>query len=81
MTEFNYTDIIGWVATALTLLSFMATKMSILRLINFIGCVFWVAFGMLNKTNPIIVTNIVIATIHMVWYYKWKFLKNNLSNI
>ena len=75
MTEFNYIDLIGWVATALTLLSFMATKMSILRLINFIGCVFWVAFGMLNKTNPIIVTNLVIATIHMGWYYKWKFLK------
>jgi uncharacterized protein with PQ loop repeat len=44
-------------------------------MINFLGCVFWVAFGILNKTNPIIVTNIVIATIHMVWFYKWKFLK------
>jgi hypothetical protein len=75
MFSLNYVDIIGWIATALTLLSFMTTKMSILRLINFLGCVFWVAFGVINKSNPIIVTNIVIAAIHTIWYYKWKFHK------
>ena len=73
MSQLNYIDIIGWVATAFTLFSFMCTQMSTLRLVNFIGCVFWITYGILDKTPPIIVTNLVIATIHMVWYYKWKF--------
>ena len=77
MTNLSFIDIIGWVATAFTLLSFMATKMSLLRLINFVGCAFWIAYGILDKKNPIIVTNVVIATIHLVWYYKWKFQKKN----
>ena len=75
MINLSFIDILGWVATAFTLLSFMATKMSLLRLINFVGCIFWVAYGILDRKNPIIVTNVVIATIHAVWYIKWKFQK------
>ncbi len=70
MSNLTYIDIIGWVATAFTLLSFMATKMSLLRLINFVGCIFWVAYGILDQKNPIIVTNVVIATIHAVWFIR-----------
>jgi len=73
MIAFTYIDVIGWIATALTLLSFLSTKMEVLRMVNLLGCFFWIAFGLLNKTNPIIVTNAVIATIHLVWFYKWKF--------
>ena len=78
MSELTYIDIIGWVATAFTLLSFMCTKMSTLRLINFIGCIFWIAYGVLDSKNPIIVTNLVIATIHLVWYIKLK-IKNKAT--
>jgi hypothetical protein len=81
MSELNYIDIIGWAATAFTLLSFMCTKMSTLRLINFIGCAFWVAYGLFDKKNPIIVTNLVIATIHVVWYIKWKSQKKGAGTI
>lgn len=72
MNPIHFVDIIGWAATLLTLLSFMFSKMTTLRLINFIGCAFWVGYGFLLKSNQVIATNVVIATIHVIWYIKLK---------
>ncbi len=63
-------DIIGWVATAVTMLSFLSHKMLFLRVVNFIACVIWIVYGVLLNMNPVIVTNAVIACIHLHWFYK-----------
>ncbi len=63
-------DIIGWVATAVTMLSFLSHKMLFLRVVNFIACVIWIVYGVLLGMNPVIVTNTVIACIHLHWFYK-----------
>lgn len=61
-------DIIGWVATALTMLSFTAGKMIWLRSLNITACIVWIFYGYLKEMNPIIVTNAVIACIHLFWF-------------
>jgi hypothetical protein len=63
-------EIIGWLATAITMLSFAVNKMLLLRSLNLIACLVWITYGFLEQTNPIIVTNAVIACIHLVWFFK-----------
>jgi uncharacterized protein with PQ loop repeat len=63
-------DIIGWIATAVTMLSFLSHKMLFLRVVNFIACAIWVVYGVLTGMNPVIVTNTVIGCIHIYWFYK-----------
>lgn len=63
-------DIIGWIATAVTMFSFLSHKMLFLRLVNFIACVIWVLYGFLTVMYPVIVTNTIIACIHLYWFYK-----------
>lgn len=57
---------LGWLATAITILSFTVSDMLWLRLINLAGCFTWVVYGLLRKDKPIIVTNFLIATIHFI---------------
>jgi uncharacterized protein with PQ loop repeat len=63
-------EFIGWSATAVTMLSFLSHKMLFLRVVNFIACLIWVVYGYLSHMNPVIVTNVVIACIHIYWFYK-----------
>jgi hypothetical protein len=63
-------EIIGWVATGFTMLSFMVNKMLFLRVLNLIACAVWVVYGVLTHMNPVIATNTAIAGIHLFWFFK-----------
>ncbi len=66
--EFSYTDIIGYIAMALLLISFLMKDVKKLRIVNSIGCAFFVAYGFLLVTSwPIIITNSAIISINL--YY------------
>lgn len=70
MTE---TDVIGWVATALTLSSFIMKEMILLRALNFFGAFAWTCYGIAISNNPMIITNLCIVFIHGIWIIKlWK---------
>ncbi len=71
-------EIIGWVATGVTMLSFTADKMIWLRLLNITACIIWIGYGYFKQINPIIVTNGVIACIHLVWFLK-KYLNKKAN--
>lgn len=58
--------IIGWLATILTILSFTFSDMSLLRIINMSACVTWIVYGFYRKDNPMMVTNFIIALVHLV---------------
>lgn len=74
-------DIIGWVATAITMLSFTAGKMVWLRSLNVTACFIWILYGYVKHMNPIIVTNAVIVCIHLVWFTKFILSKKTSQNV
>ena len=41
------TEILGWIATAVVLLSFTIHDMRRLRLMNMLGCLLWIGYGLI----------------------------------
>jgi hypothetical protein len=69
----NYTEYVGYIASGIVLLSFLMGNIFVLRIINTIGCGFFIFYGVLLGSIPIILTNSAIVLINA--YYL--FLKNN----
>jgi uncharacterized protein with PQ loop repeat len=63
-------EIIGWIATIGTLLSFAVKDMYKLRLINSAASMVWIVYGILKVDNPIIVINSAVIVMHLYWFYK-----------
>ena len=68
----NTIEILGYVATLITLASMMAKNMKLLRILNSIGCILWMSYGIIRNDNPVIVVNSTILIIHLVALYKTK---------
>ena len=68
----NTIEIIGYVATIVTLISMMAKNMNLLRMLNSVGCILWMSYGIIRNDNPVIVVNSTILVIHLVSLYKTK---------
>ena len=58
-------EIIGYIATALVVLSFAMKDLKWLRVINMIGCAVWIAYGLMLDSMPIVITNAGIMLINM----------------
>jgi len=58
------TEIVGYLATFLVMLSFMMKDVTRLRMINAIGCATWIAYGIMLDSYPVIITNIGILAIN-----------------
>ena len=64
----TFTEYIGYLASALVLISFLMKKMTVLRMVNTLGCVCFVAYGiLLHYSWPIIITNVAICMVNV--YY------------
>jgi uncharacterized protein with PQ loop repeat len=68
----NTIEILGYGATLITLASMMAKNMKLLRILNSIGCILWMSYGIIRNDNPVIVVNSTILIIHLVSLYKTK---------
>lgn len=66
------TEILGWTATAVILLSFTIHDMRKLRLVNMLGCILWIGYGFILMIKPVIFVNVSILTIHSYWLIKNK---------
>jgi hypothetical protein len=64
------TEILGWIATAVVLLSFTVQDMRKLRIVNLVGCFLWIGYGFILMSKPVIFVNISIAVIHAYWLIK-----------
>jgi len=62
-----YTDYIGYLASSLVLVSFLMKKITYLRVINTVGCVFFIVYGTLLASVPVVITNVAIVIINI--YY------------
>ena len=67
------TEIIGYIASAIVLISFLMKNIIKLRIINTIGCLIFIVYGvLLNFSIPIIITNSVIVGINVYFLIKIK---------
>lgn len=74
----NLTEYIGYLASALVLLSFLMKKMTVLRLVNTLGCVCFIVYGlMLHYSWPIIITNAAICLVNGWYLLKPSFSREN----
>jgi len=63
-------DIFGWIGTAMILISFTLNSMTKLRVVNAIGSIFWIIYGIQTNTIPTIFVNTCVLIIHSVWLFK-----------
>jgi uncharacterized protein with PQ loop repeat len=67
------TDLTGYSASIVILLSFLMKDVKRLRMINIVGCCLFVAYGiLLDFSIPLIGTNLAIAIINVVFLIKMK---------
>lgn len=76
--EFSLTELIGYFASLGVLVSFFMKDIRRLRVINTIGCILFVAYGiMLHYSIPIIITNVAITAVNL--YYLFLKKKDNAA--
>ena len=75
----NYIEIIGYLASAFVLLSFIMKEMTKLRIVNIIGCTFFIAYGILLLSWPIIITNVAIVCVNVFYLVKASNARKNVE--
>ncbi|WP_029035690.1 hypothetical protein [Salinimicrobium terrae] len=65
----SYIEWIGYLASFFLLLSFLMRNITTLRYINSLGCLLFVAYGLLLGSYPIIVTNAAIVLINIYYLF------------
>ncbi len=70
----NWIEGLGYFATLVTLVSMMVKDMVYLRVINSVGCLLWIGYGMMSESIPVLIVNTVILAIHI---FKLIELKEN----
>jgi hypothetical protein len=67
------TDIIGYIASAIILISFLMKNMKKLRIVNTLGCGVFMIYGMLlDMSIPLIITNGAIIFINLYYLFSKK---------
>ncbi|MDX1544713.1 MAG: uroporphyrinogen decarboxylase, partial [Christiangramia sp.] len=60
---------IGYAASLFVLLSFLMRNIVTLRSVNIVGCSFFVEYGFLLNSWPIIITNLAIAGVNFYYLF------------
>ena len=63
-------QLIGYIATIGTILSFAVKDQKRLRLLNAIACLGWIVYGIGLSEGPIIIVNTTIFILNLIWLYK-----------
>jgi uncharacterized protein with PQ loop repeat len=64
------TDILGYVAMGLSILSFTLQKQRFIRTVNLIACSVWVVYGYMINNNPTIIVNVLVCLVHVYWFIR-----------
>jgi len=67
-------EVLGWISTLLTIVSFIPKGEQKIRLINGIACMVWIVYGISLKQLPIIVVNSVVLLLHAKYFLNRKSL-------
>lgn len=72
----NTTDLIGYAASAVLMVSFLMKNINTLRLINSIGAILFIVYGFMLATSwPVIITNAFILSVNIFYLAKNYFSK------
>lgn len=66
----TYIDIIGYFASAFVLLSFIMKEITTLRYVNSVGCSFFIYYGIMLDSWPIVITNVAIVCVNVFYLVK-----------
>jgi len=67
----NTTDLIGYAASAVLMVSFLMKNINTLRLINSIGAILFIIYGFMLATSwPVIITNAFILSVNIFYLAK-----------
>jgi hypothetical protein len=68
--EFTTTEILGYLASFIVLLSFLMKDMKTLRRLNIVGCGIFIIYGLMLPSIPVIITNGAIVLINIYYLSK-----------
>lgn len=74
-------ELIGYLASALIVLSFMMTSVVRLRIVSFIGCVAFITYGLQLSAWPVVISNSIIAVINAQFVYREFRSKRDLAMV
>ena len=57
-------DLLGYIGMGLVMGSFLTKNIKTLRIVNALGCVVWIAYGIISKDTPIVATNGALLAIN-----------------
>ncbi len=72
-------EIIGYVASCLLLLAMTMSSVIKLRIINTIGCIAYVAYGLLIAAYPVVVVNAAIACVNIYYLFRLAYSKSTFK--
>jgi len=77
MFSFEYIELVGYIASILIAISLTMTDMYKLRIINSIGCLMFVIYGLNVGAYPVALANAIIIIINIYNLYKLRGLNNS----
>lgn len=63
------TEWVGYLASFFVLLSFLMRNIITLRYVNSVGCLLFVAYGILLNSWPVIITNVAIVGVNIYFLF------------
>ncbi len=58
-----FPDGLGWMATAIFVLSYFSRDATKLRLVQAAAALFWIFYGVLIHARPVIVANVIVTSV------------------
>jgi hypothetical protein len=55
-----FIDHLGWIATAVFVLSYFCRSAAALRFFQMAGATFWIAYGVIIGASPVVVANVLV---------------------
>ena len=65
-------DIIGYIGSLLILISFLFKDVRLIRIVNIVGAIFFIVYGVVIKTWPTVFVNIALIIIHIFYLVKMR---------
>ncbi|GHU85551.1 hypothetical protein FACS1894153_0980 [Bacteroidia bacterium] len=73
--DFNFIEIFGYIASFLLIVTFIVKDIKHIRWIGMFGCVFWVIYGFLRVSYPIMIANVIIVSVNIYYLFLVDYIK------
>ena len=77
--EMNMVEILGYAASIMVAISLTMKNIVKLRILNFIGCALFTAYGLMIDSWPVVLTNGFIACVNVYFLAKMQQEKKSLA--